>query len=163
LTRWLTRWGDLWDVPTLVVGTTTHFNPRLRRAWGRVQIFRKVISLHSSLERAPARRVQEVLCHEFAHIAAAHLYGRAVRAHGPEWAALVDKAGFRAARLLPPDDSTPAVARSPSSLVEHRCPVCQMTRVARRAVAGWRCAGCVAHGLDGHLIIRRLDSNRAAR
>jgi predicted SprT family Zn-dependent metalloprotease len=139
--------------------TTAQFNPRLRRAWGRVQIQRRSISLHPDLERAPANRTKEVLCHEFAHLAAVQLFGPDIQPHGREWAALVSKAGFRPTLFLPPErlDSAQPKAK-PAVRVEHRCPVCQMTRMARRAVPSWRCASCVANGLEGHLVIRRPTS-----
>ena len=39
--------------------------------------------------------------------------------------------------------------------VDHWCPVCQSSRKARRPVKAWRCAACVAAGLDGTLEIAR--------
>ncbi len=99
-----------------------------------------------------------VLCHEAAHIAAYHLYGRNARPHGAEWAALVRAAGFSPASSFhssQPTEREAALRRRPrhpsTRLVAHVCPVCQTERLARRVVRGWRCAECVAAGLDGHL------------
>jgi hypothetical protein len=52
----------------------------------------------SSMEGIPdALRdlLEEVLCHELAHVAVYRLHGRAVRPHGPEWKGLVAAAGFK--------------------------------------------------------------------
>ncbi|HLE72474.1 MAG TPA: hypothetical protein VJH87_22540 [Vicinamibacteria bacterium] len=39
----------------------------------------------------------------------------------------------------------------------HRCPVCQLFRAARRLMSRWRCAACVASGLEGRLSITRHE------
>jgi len=49
----------------------------------------------------------------------------------------------------------PAKPKAPSPLYDHWCPVCQSSRVGRRPVKAWRCAACVAAGLDGKLEITR--------
>ena len=41
---------------------------------------------------------------------------------------------------------------------EHRCPVCQTSRVARRSMKRWRCAACLEAGLSGDLEIVTLSS-----
>jgi predicted SprT family Zn-dependent metalloprotease len=41
--------------------------------------------------------LEEVLCHELAHVAVYRLHGRSVRPHGPEWKRLVRQVGFGAA------------------------------------------------------------------
>jgi hypothetical protein len=46
---------------------------------------------------------------------------------------------------------------------EHRCPVCQSVRLARRRMTAWRCAECVEAGLNGVIDIRPHPNDRAVR
>lgn len=154
-------WARLWGLPGLEAGIEVRFDLRLRRVAGRCNPVEGRITLSSALYAASARAFETVLCHEAAHVAAFHLHGRQVQPHGHEWAALVTAAGFRAGSTstasalgLPtaPNHnrrSTPASA----TLYIHSCAVCQTTRVARRPVRAWRCAECVAAGLEGRLEI----------
>ena len=41
----------------------------------------------------------------------------------------------------------------PPTTYDHWCPVCQATRPAKKPVRAWRCAACVAAGLQGRLEI----------
>ena len=41
----------------------------------------------------------EILCHELAHLAVYELFGPGRKPHGPEWQALVEKAGFTSSAL----------------------------------------------------------------
>jgi predicted SprT family Zn-dependent metalloprotease len=154
------KWAELWGLPGLEAGIRVSFSARLTRSVGRCRAQTGEIVLHPSLRRASSRHRAAVLCHEFAHVAAYQLHGRVVRAHGPEWAALVAAAGFapKTRSSLPRSITirrTP-VARTHTQLqVVHACPVCQTTRLARRAVPAWRCAECVRAGLEGRLVITR--------
>ena len=150
-------WAKRWGLPGIESGIRVRYSGRLHRSLGRSWPTRGEIVLHPGLQQAKREELAMVLCHEAAHIAAYQLYGRAASPHGPEWAALVRSAGYA------PVTSTPAVGASASSsspraitrsirrLVLHRCPVCQTERIARRVVSGWRCAECVAAGLEGRL------------
>ncbi len=53
------------------------------------------------------------------------------------------------------EDVAPASIRTRPTWL-HRCPVCQASRSARRAVHRWRCAACVRAGLNGLLLIERV-------
>ena len=60
----------------------------------------------------------------------------------------------------------PSMARRPARdaprvLFEHRCPVCQFSRTARRKVSAWRCAECSTAGLDGQLVITPVRPTRS--
>jgi predicted SprT family Zn-dependent metalloprotease len=100
--------------------------------------------------------LNEVLCHELAHIAVHELHGSDAAPHGEEWRALVRHAGYkpaaRACVVESPARSTTR-RRSPGLRFSHRCPVCQTTRYARSPVYRWRCAPCLEAGLDGILEI----------
>jgi predicted SprT family Zn-dependent metalloprotease len=107
------------------------------------------------LQRAPDD-LASVLCHEAAHVAVAALHGRQCRPHGPEWAALVRAAGFEPQTSAAVSAAAASARPRRAALVyEHRCPVCQMVRLARRPVAGWRCTACLSLGLDARLEITR--------
>jgi SprT protein len=99
-----------------------------------------------------------VLCHELAHLAVHRLHGRSAKPHGPEWRALMQAAGYPPVTSLcrVVTDQSADRRLSPSQF-EHRCPVCQMVRLARRRVSAWRCANCVAAGLPGELIVTRQE------
>lgn len=151
----VTTWAHLWELPGLVERLAIHFSPRLRSTWGRAYPARGLVTLAASLRAQEQTRILEVLCHEVAHIAVHLKHGRAAKPHGPEWAALVIAAGFSPSRRLPEIGH----ARRPrtTSWYEHRCPVCQARRVARRPVKTWRCAACTRGGLSGQLTITRLS------
>jgi predicted SprT family Zn-dependent metalloprotease len=99
----------------------------------------------------------EVLAHELAHAAARRLHPRARNPHGAEWKSLVRATGFEPmVRLRVPAAPPPVTGSGETARYRHRCPVCQMTRWARRPVTAWRCRNCAAAGLPGVLIINRV-------
>jgi predicted SprT family Zn-dependent metalloprotease len=152
---WTARWG----LAGMEEGIFLRYDARLRHSAARCRPRLGEISLHPSLAAAPRSAVASVLCHELAHIAAYHLYGAEVRPHGDEWAALVRTAGHEPSTGIRPTSlGIPAPGRTDKPAPTHRayvhrCPVCQSSRLARRPVRAWRCAECVAAGLDGRLTI----------
>lgn len=150
------RCFSLWGLAGFEENVTICFSRRMCRALGRCYVKRRRISLSKRLREMPISILEEVLCHESAHLAAFQLCGENHRPHGPEWAHLMRLAGFDPRRRLVLDEygiSTPS--KQLSQFYVHFCLVCQMERVARRAVRTWRCADCRALGLDGLLEIRR--------
>lgn len=124
-----------------------------------------MVRLNAQLRDRAPDLIREVLCHELAHLAVYLRHGAAARPHGPEWRGLVEQAGYvprrRAPRVLGADRA-PARRRM-TARFEHRCPVCQAVRIARTATLRWRCAECVADGLDGDLIVTRVASTAGER
>jgi predicted SprT family Zn-dependent metalloprotease len=154
-------WGDLWGIVDLAERVTVGVSHRMRRSLGRCVPVQGAIRLSASALDAPPQILAEILCHEAAHVAVHVLHGVACQPHGPEWAALVRMAGFEPRTDLPFEHGDdPFQRQSHSDLTyEHRCPVCQSLRLAKRPVRRWRCADCVAAGLDGRLEITRTGKH----
>jgi predicted SprT family Zn-dependent metalloprotease len=152
------RWFLLWGLAGFEQSAAICFSSRMTRAFGRCYVKQRRVVIAGRLRELPLSILEEVLCHECAHLAAVELFGENCRPHGPEWAGLVRSAGFEARRCLVLDEnaiSTPN--RQHSDVYVHFCPVCQAQRVARRVVRAWRCAGCRSLGLDGQLEVRRYQ------
>ena len=136
-------------------------HPRLKGTLGRVQLRPLTIQLSPAVLDSPQRT--EVIAHEAPHAALA-LTGktRGIRPHGPEWRRLMALAGFPKAKAARPRACMPRPPKRSRARYEHRCPVCQTTRTAKRRVPEWRCAACVAAGLPGRLTIQTLRHPRGA-
>lgn len=159
-------WTRRWRARGLANRLVIEYSSRLRQSLARSLPSRHVIRLNPVLQRPQnVPLLPEVLCHEAAHVAVFELHGPRCRPHGPEWSRLVTMAGFTPTSRLaidaePRKKDAPS---SPASRYVHRCPVCQMVRYARRPVPAWRCADCVAAGLDGHLLITRHPATKGGR
>jgi len=161
----------LWRCPSIADATCV-VNSRLSASLGMCRPAASSIQLSPRLLGRCVRVRREVLCHEAAHLAVRALHGAGARAHGAEWRQLMTQAGFTPRISIPGTSrstqeavpSAPRRARTvPGWRYEHRCPVCQFTRFARRPVGAWRCAACAAAGLDGGLAITRLIPGVARR
>lgn len=176
----LDSWATLWDVPLLAKSVRIRTSTRYRRSLGAYHPTRSQITLASWLVgdgtgEPPHPLLEEVLCHEAAH-AAVHLYVGDLRGglsavmgighsrrerprpHGPEWRAFMVAAGLEP-RVRIPEALMPADVRERMSSAkkwEHRCAVCQATRMARARMTRWRCRRCVEAGRSGRLGIRRV-------
>jgi hypothetical protein len=166
----LHRLGALWNAPALA-GLSVAVNPRLSRTLGRL------VGRTSRMELGPRaltgeKRLREVVTHEAAHaVLAARDQAAPQGPHGPEWRELMALAGYPEAtgahwrcqkgggRSTGPGG--PSRPNSPPPLYDHWCPVCQSSRTGRRPVKAWRCAACVAAGLDGKLEITRRATKPA--
>jgi hypothetical protein len=161
LARRLEAWLRLWGMPDLEQRITVRVSARMTRSLGRCAPARGAIWLSRLVVNGSPSVLETVLCHEAAHLAVFARHGRGRNPHGPEWAALVRMAGFEPSMRPADGEGTlrprPGIA---SGRYEHRCPVCQMVRVARRPVTQWRCASCVATGLPGDLEITRIVMGR---
>jgi predicted SprT family Zn-dependent metalloprotease len=164
--RAIRRWAACWSDPALTDAIDVTFSRRLRRTLGRATPESGRIVLHAALRDGPAQPLLSVLCHEVAHVAAYRLAARDGRArprpHGPEWSSLVRSAGFAPVTRdclgsnPHPDLQTRRPTPAGRRTVVHLCPVCQTRRLARCSVPRWRCAQCVAAGLDGYLVVLRV-------
>ena len=157
--RLFRRWSKRWGLPGLESAVTITLSTRLHRSLGRCRPAQGLITLRPDL----ASSFDAVLCHEAAHVAAFILHGRTVRPHGAEWASLVAAVGFDPVVRTRMAGARPRSPRPPGYRFEHRCPVCQSVRLARRRMSTWRCAECVDAGLDGGMDIQLYPSGRATR
>jgi len=115
---------------------------------------RNLVRINSILQSENLGDVlEEVICHEAAHIAAYHLYGPKIKSHGPEWKELVTKAGFLPRTKLSCDLIEPQL-KSPSQLYVHTCLICQSNRASKKPQPQWRCIECQESGLEGRLQIQ---------
>jgi predicted SprT family Zn-dependent metalloprotease len=150
------RFGAIWSAGSLSTTVRIAVSPRLTRSLGRADVRQRRITLAAGLTHA-GTLLDQVLCHELAHIVAFDRVGRSEGPHGPTWQYLVSEAGYAPQRRLPgPASLAPIKLRSTSRKYAHRCPVCSFVRVASRRMPRWRCADCVLAGLDGHLDITEL-------
>ena len=156
------QWGRRWGVPDLPDHLSVGFSERMTRALGRCHLGSGRIRLAAHLREGPTALLEEVLCHEAAHVALHRLQERAQAPHGPDWRQLVEAAGYPARLRAPAGTVHAAAARRTvrSARYAHRCPICHTVRIARRPVPAWHCAECVAAGLKGTLEITRVASER---
>jgi predicted SprT family Zn-dependent metalloprotease len=152
----IARWSEAWSLPNLPEAVVVDLNRRLRTRVGRYRPDSHRIEVGPRFLLLRSRRA-EVLAHELAHAAARRLHPRARKPHGPEWKNLVQAAGFEPmVRLRVPAPPKPVTRSGETARYRHRCPVCQMTRWARKPVTAWRCRACANAGLPGVLIINRM-------
>lgn len=144
---------SLWCMPEVACRVDIQFSKRLRSTLGRTRVDIYRVRLNPLLAKANDGLLEEVICHELAHIAVYERFGGKAKPHGPEWASFVRQAGFEP-RLSA--DIGGEVKHIKGRRYEHFCPICQAVRYAKRPMASWRCGGCVDAGLEGQLLIRGL-------
>ena len=175
----LQRVGKLWEFPKLAETTQVEVSTRMTRSLARVRPDTRVIRIAKPVVEGPQASLEEVLCHEAAHIVAHSQARQRIRPHGREWAALMEQAGYPArarvdARLL--GITMPAGAgrggngaggrgagRRKRYVYDHRCPVCHNHRTSGRVVRRWRCATCVDAGMKGELVVTRFERSLLRR
>lgn len=147
----IARYAELWSFPELEEIVSMHFSPQLKKSWARTNLRTGTITIAASL-RENDDLLQQVICHELAHVVAFRRRGRTERPHGPDWQRLMLSAGHAPSLRLPPKEVLLNGSRQVHRFV-HRCSVCGFTRRARKRMTQWRCADCVAAGLDGQLLV----------
>lgn len=147
----IARYAELWRFSELGEIVSMHFSPRLKKSWARTNLRTGTITIAASL-RENEELLRQVICHELAHVVASHRTGRTERPHGSTWQQLMLSAGHAPSLRLSPQEDLPNGSHRQRRFV-HRCSVCGFTRIARRRMAQWRCADCVAAGLEGLLLI----------
>ncbi len=143
----------LWGLPELASYLDIKFSNRLRSSLGRARVDIRRVRLNPHLIKNDESLLDEVLCHELAHIAVYERFGTTVKPHGPEWADLVRMAGYEPRLRIEVSNVT---SQGSGKRYEHLCPACQALRYAKRPMTRWRCKRCVSSGLEGELMIRRV-------
>jgi len=88
------RWERAWGLPGLSDSVTVEFSRRLRSSFGLCMTKEGRIRLAERLRNGSQDLLEEILCHELAHVAVHRLHGPRARPHGPEWRQLMARAGF---------------------------------------------------------------------
>ena len=161
----LARWEATWQIDGLAARIEVRAGPRLRRSLGRCQPAQGLIRLAPAVLEGPHSFFEEVLCHEAAHVGVFLLHGSCAKPHGRQWRQLMEQAGYAPRTRIPEASLPDSVRRASQPAVHylHRCRVCHASRTARRPVRQWRCAACVAAGLDGRIeIVSRPVGARVA-
>ena len=157
----LPQWDDLWQTDEALLTVNVELSSRLTRSLGLAYPERMLIRINSCLMSKPLQELlPEVLCHEAAHIAVYLKKRSSAKPHGALWKSLVSKAGFTPTTTL---EISPKVATAKAANRKkylHRCPVCQATRIAGCPQPNWKCTDCVEAGLDGSLVITRMQTVR---
>lgn len=148
------KFCGLWGVEEIQDEVQVEYSTRITRSLGRTQPLKKVIRLNGELSTTLNDLLDEVICHELAHIAAVHLHGDSIKPHGEEWKKLVRLAGFEPSIQLHVilESSTGKASRS----YRHYCPVCHSQRIGRIRMTRWRCKACAESGLPGELQIEEI-------
>ena len=150
--------GAFWDAPELAAQIPVKPSRRMTRMLGCYDLRRREIRVAAWLLDAQGSREalrREVLCHEAAHALVHERHGRVARPHGAEWQALMRRAGFAARVRIPGIDAADA-ARQAGRAFEHRCPVCDKSRVLASRQRRLRCRVCLEAGRPGDLSIAAL-------
>jgi predicted SprT family Zn-dependent metalloprotease len=150
----ITSLCNLWEIQKIQNDIQVEFSSRMTRSLGRTLPTSKIIRLNKELLGSLHDYMQEVLCHELAHIASVYKFGEAILPHGREWQSLVLQAGYIPRVKM--DVAVGNVCLKPTQRFRHTCPVCFSTRIAKKQIARWRCSRCVTNGLDGKLLIERI-------
>jgi predicted SprT family Zn-dependent metalloprotease len=152
-------WSKKWSTPWLAKDVKVAFSDRLTKSLGRCKPLSKEIRLNTELLTIDrSELLLEVLCHEAAHIVNYARHGRLVKPHGIEWQTLMNTIGYQPRRMISIKQlEISSVHQRGVFIYEHRCPVCQNVRYAKKPINRWRCGFCLALGLSGDLLIVKRE------
>lgn len=144
----------LWGAEKLIESIHFEWSLKLRRSLGIAYPERNLVRLSTRLKESQyAPLLQEVVCHEVAHVVIFHLHGNHVSVHGEEWRELVRIAGFEPRKDYR-IDSLQKSQVDDGITYDHRCLICHTNRRAKRPQPQWRCVACMNAKLDGKLVIQ---------
>lgn len=150
----ITKLCRLWNVEEIQDQIKVEFSRRLTRSLGRTQPSQKLIRLNVELQSNLKDYLDEVICHELAHVVTVHQHGISSRPHGEKWRNLVRLAGYEPSVRMQVNGQ--GSTRKESKRYRHYCPVCHTKRISRTMISRWRCPECVANGLAGELQIEEM-------
>jgi SprT-like family len=101
----LFEWLHAWDAHALIETMTIETSSRMRSSLGRAYLDRRLVRLNALLI-APGREalLDEVFCHEVAHLVVHERHGRRAAPHGREWRALLRQVGSPVRVTIPRDE-----------------------------------------------------------
>ena len=147
-----------WRVPDSDVEVL--WNRRLSTTAGRAFVRAGRIELNPRLLATATDRIDAVLVHEAAHVAAHRLFGEHIPAHGRQWRSLVRLAGHEPAVTHDiPVDGLRRRSRRRRYVYLRMCGACG-DRVVTTAVRYGRCPGCSQRD---HYLVLRAPATRAGR
>ncbi|MFK7740773.1 MAG: SprT-like domain-containing protein [Planctomycetota bacterium] len=157
----------LWRV--LDTDVDVRWNARLSTTAGQAYVQSGRIELNPRLLARWPDRIDGVLVHEAAHVAAFRLFGEHAQAHGRHWRSLMRLAGLppdithdmpvddlRRSRRKSKPTTSRAAAKSRPYIYLRLCGACG-DRVVVRAVRYGRCHGCGARGGE-YLVVKTRDT-----
>ncbi|MBX3354504.1 MAG: SprT-like domain-containing protein [Phycisphaeraceae bacterium] len=101
----LMAWIDRWESHSLVEVMRIETSARMRSSLGRAYLERRLIRLnHLLLEPGREELLEEVFCHEVAHLVVFERHGHAAAPHGREWRSLLREVGARVRVTIPRDE-----------------------------------------------------------
>jgi len=154
--RIVRRCARRWNVAQLLqTPPTIKVSTRLKRRLAVASPLKNRVHFNVCLLECDIGFIEEIVCHEVAHLVAYLIHGPRIKPHGKEWRELVIAAGHRPVvryKTLSWSQSG-AASVSPKTMYVHTCPACHFSRRAKRAMRQWRCPVCRALGLEGHLCI----------
>ena len=153
------RWSRIWGVPKLGHCSNIEWSSRMTKSLGVCYPRKGTVRLAAYLQTAKRALVEEVLCHEMAHLAARELHGDGIRPHGREWKRLMEAAGYApTTRLVVPAGLQPSPLKKKRRrrfLYIQFCSICERIRITHRSMRRSRCRACVDAGLDGVVTVIR--------
>ncbi|PIE22761.1 MAG: hypothetical protein CSA62_10630 [Planctomycetota bacterium] len=149
----------LWDAEELSGSWRVEWNIRMRTRAGVAYLDALRIELNPRLLARHPAQVKECLCHELAHLVVHRRHGRAAQAHGVEWGALMERAGFSANRTHH-FDTRGLRQRRQRYLYLHQCQGCQAHWMARKVRRDLVCRRC---GPGPVRVLRAPDTKEGAR
>lgn len=152
----LDEWGKIWGVPGLSGKSTITVEGRLKTSLGRCCPGKGLIKMNPVLLKPGNEALlEEILCHEAAHLAVRLIFGGKAKPHGPEWKNLLRKAGY-APRVKIEATAVKGFDRGPvrrGYLYVHACRDCRAVYKSLRTDRRWRCLKCVTTGKSGRLVV----------
>jgi predicted SprT family Zn-dependent metalloprotease len=143
-----------WKSPR-VAKLDIRFNPSLRSTLARWVPPSNALEIGTAAKSRGPRVFREIISHEAAHVVVWERSGRAARPHGPEWASLMQVAGFEARATLIRCGYRRSVVNS--ARVRHFCTICHFSKLSRQRMPRWHCPECRAIGLEGKLETERVQ------
>lgn len=137
LRRRAREWFECFGVSDRIDPFEVIWSGRLSTSAGRAELVRRRILLNPRLLLRVPDQVDRILVHEVAHLAAHVLHGPGIKPHGPEWRALMARAG-----------------QNPEAC--HRFPIAGLQR--RRFYYLHMCSSC-----GGRAVRRRSQTMRCSR